>query len=91
MNVVTIDPHLEVQMGGNKNNIVISAYSYDETMYGMLFAPVKYIYLALGPTAVEYMKPLFDFIDASLMGSSSVRGMVSNVMAMTTLVHQCSA
>ena len=43
--------------------MVISAYSYDESLYGMLYAPVKYMYLAFGATAVKYMKPIFWSMD----------------------------
>jgi hypothetical protein len=97
VNVLTVDPHLELQLfdnddnnsNNNNNNVVISAFSHDEDMYGMLFAPVKYIYLTLGATAVEMMKPLFDVIDSTVSSyfkgqqgtttttSNSVRGIIA--------------
>ena len=62
VNVLTIDPHLEIQKNGG---IVISAHSVDEAAYRVLFAPIRYIYLMFGASAVEYMKPLFNVIDYS--------------------------
>ena len=59
VDVLTIDPHLEVQL---QDGIVISAHSIHETAYGVLFAPIRYIYVTCGAKAVEYMKPLFDVI-----------------------------
>ena len=85
VNVLTVDPHLEIQTGDgsdySSSNVVISAYSYDEATYGAIFAPVKYVYWAFGPAAVEYMKPLFDFIDAS-MANPSFRGVANKMLTM---------
>lgn len=66
VNVLTIDPHLEIQANGG---IVISAHSVDEYAYGSLFAPIRYIYLTFGATAVEYMNPFFNAVDNSFAHS----------------------
>mmetsp|Transcript_17540 Transcript_17540/g.25958 ORF Transcript_17540/g.25958 Transcript_17540/m.25958 type:complete len:338 (+) Transcript_17540:43-1056(+) len=83
VNVLTVDPHLEIQTGGDGSggNVVISAHSYDEVTYGAIFAPVKYVYLAFGPAAVEYMKPLFDYVDAS-MTKPSFRGVANKLLVL---------
>ena len=75
VNVLTIDSSLELQTGVNGIHVVISTHSYDESKYSMIFAPVKYMYLTFGATAVEYMKPIFDSINDNIV-KGSLRGML---------------
>ncbi|KAL7551420.1 hypothetical protein ACHAWF_014608 [Thalassiosira exigua] len=65
VNVLTVDPHLEVQTENGDANIVISAHAVDHDAYGAIFAPIRYVYLAFGAPAVEYLKPMFDAVDCS--------------------------
>lgn len=65
VNVLTIDPHLQIQTVGGSGHIVISAHAVDHDAYGALFAPVRYIYLTFGASAVEYMSPFFSAMDYS--------------------------
>ncbi|KAL9185617.1 hypothetical protein ACHAXT_003394 [Thalassiosira profunda] len=65
VNVLTLDPHLQVKSNGD-GSIIISAHSVDDAAYRALFAPVRFVYLTFGATAVKYMKPLFNAIDHSL-------------------------
>ena len=47
----------------------------------MLLAPRHFVGNSFGPAAVEYMKPLFDFIDAS-MANPSFRGAANKMLTM---------
>jgi len=83
VNVLTVDPHLEIQTGNDgsgEGNVIISAHSNDEEAYGRIFAPVKYAYWAFGPNAVEYMKPMFDYIDASMTKPGTIRAVADKML-----------
>mmetsp|Transcript_22121 Transcript_22121/g.52269 ORF Transcript_22121/g.52269 Transcript_22121/m.52269 type:complete len:352 (-) Transcript_22121:83-1138(-) len=83
VNVLTTNPHLLVFSDESaESGVVISAHAVDHNAYGVLFAPVKYIYWTFGAKAVEYMNPLFKTFDYYSKGKTAeLTGYVKWMMA----------
>jgi len=58
VSVLTFEPALELQGG-----VVVSAYSYHDYLYPVLFWPFRVMYNIFGSASVESAKPALDMID----------------------------
>jgi hypothetical protein len=58
VNVLTVEPAIELESG-----VLVSAHSYHETVYGMVFWPFRMLYQYCGRACVESIMPIVAQVD----------------------------